>query len=215
LKPGNIGLNWSKTVRPGTLTYASVSFTNYGTLDVQSGVLFANGGGYASSNAVLNCAIAGTAPATNYSQLQVSGAVTLTGTLSVNLTNSYIPTTNGSFTVLGAGTRTGIFSGFSYPSNRVTMILNNTATSVVVQDTGVAFVPPPAPLLLPPVITTSNILLTWTAVSNLTYRLEFNTNLDPSNWSAVPGDVISLSNLASKLDALTPTNRYYRVLLLP
>ena len=35
------------------------------------------------------------------------------------------------------------------------------------------------------------------------------------DWSAVPGDVTSQSNLASKLDFLTPSNRFYRVHVIP
>jgi hypothetical protein len=58
-------------------------------------------------------------------------------------------------------------------------------------------------------------LLTWTATSNSTYRVEFNPNLNPANWSALPGDVNSTGNLASRLDPLTPSNRFYRVRLLP
>ncbi len=117
-----------KSASTGTTTFGGVAFNNYGTVDIQSGVLAASGGYVSSSNAVLNCALAGTVPGTNYGQLQVSGAVTLNGTLSVNLANNYIPTTNDSFTVLSAGTRNGTFASFSYPSNQVTMQLSNTST---------------------------------------------------------------------------------------
>jgi len=73
----------------------------------------------------------------------------------------------------------------------------------------------PPLLLLTPAIAGSNVLLTWTAFSNVNYRVEFNPNLAPSNWSALPGDVTSSSNFASKLDSLTPTNRFYRLRVLP
>jgi hypothetical protein len=191
----------------------SVSFTNYGTVDIQTGVLAANGGYASSSNAVLNCAIAGTIPATNYGQLQVSGSVTLNGTLSVNLTNNYIPATNDSFTVLTAGTRNGTFANFIYPSNQVSMLLSNTSTSVIVRVTDVLVVA--KPLLMPPQLSGSNINLTWTAVSNTTYRVEFNPDLDPSNWNALPGDVTAVTDVASKLDILTLSNRFYRIQIIP
>ena len=72
--------------------------------------------------------------------------------------------------------------------------------------------PPPAPLLLQPELIGGAIKLTWTAVSNATYRLEFNPDLtNLTNWNALTGDVISVSNRASKLDTLTPSNRFYRV----
>jgi hypothetical protein len=61
----------------------------------------------------------------------------------------------------------------------------------------------------------SNVLLTWTAVTNVAYRVEFNPTLAPSNWSALAGDVTSQSNFASKLDLLTTSNRFYRLRVLP
>ena len=191
-----------------------VSFNNYGTLDIQRGFFAADGGYVSASNAVLNCTLAGTLPGTNYGQLQVSESVALNGALSINLANHYVPTTNDSFTVLKAGTRNGAFATFSYPSNEVTMQLSNTANSVVVRITG-AVIPPPSPLLEIPLLSGTNVLLSWTAVSNTTYRLEFNPGLTLSNWTALPGDVLALSNTASKPDALTPSNRFYRVLALP
>lgn len=56
----------------------------------------------ASFSSILNRAIGGTIPGTNYGQLEVSGPITLNGTLSVNLTN-YVPVTNTSFTLVTAG----------------------------------------------------------------------------------------------------------------
>jgi len=49
----------------------------------------------------------------------------------------------------------------------------------------------------------------------VTYRLEFNWDAGLTNWEAVPGDVTTLSNTASKFDAWTPSNRFYRVRVLP
>ena len=70
-------------------------------------------------------------------------------------------------------------------------------------------------MLFPPVLSSSNVLLSWTAESNQTYRLEFTPDLGPTNWAAVPGDVTTLSNRATKLDALTSSNRFYRIRVLP
>ena len=93
------------------------------------------------------------------------------------------------------------------------MQLSNTANSVVVRVGAVLVVP--QPVLLPPALSDSNLLVTWTAVSNTAYRLEFNPNLTPSNWNALPGDVTGVSNTASKQDVLTPSNRFYRVRVIP
>lgn len=200
-----------KSASTGTTT-VGVPFTNYGTVDLRLGVLAANNGYVSASNALLNCALGGTIPATNYGQLQVADAVTLNGSLSVVLTNGFLPATNNTFTVLTAGTRNGTFGNFYYPSNAVTLQLSNTPNSVIVQVTGVST---PPPLLLTPAIAGSNVLLTWTAFPNVNYRVEFNPNLAPSNWTALPGDVTSMSNFASKLDSLTATNRFYRLRVLP
>jgi hypothetical protein len=204
-----------KSLSPGTMTFNSIPFSNYGTVDIQSGVLSENAGAYASSaDAVLNCGIAGTQPGANYGQLHLSGAVTLNGTLSINFESSYLPATNASFTLVAAGSRSGTFSNFIYPSDQVSMLLSNTAVSVVAQVTGGVSAPPP-PVFMPPVISASNILLTWSANSNFVYRLEYIPALPASDWNAVPGDVTTSSNTASKLDSLTPSNRFYRVQVLP
>jgi hypothetical protein len=208
----NAGI-FRKAINAGTLM-VNVPLNNFGTVDIRAGVLVANNGYASTPNALLNCALGGTTPGTSYGQLQCFGTLTLNGALSVDLANGFVPATNNSFTVLTAGTRAGAFANFYYPSNEVTMQLSNTTTSVVVLVTGVA-VPPPAPLLQSPLLSGSNVLLTWTAVSNVAYRVEFNPNLGPSNWTALAGDVTSLSNFASKLDPLTSSNRFYRVHVLP
>ena len=202
-----------KSVNAGTTTvFTGMAFNNYGTVEIRSGILAVNGGYTSSAGALLNCAIGGTTVGTGYGRLQVAGTVILNGALGVNLINGFLPATNDSFTVVTAGTRNGAFTSFSYPSNIVTMQMSNTANSVIVRVTGVA---PPNPVLLVPTIAGTNLVLTWTAVSNTAYRIEFKSDLNATNWDAVPGDVTSLSNRASKVDALTSSNRFYRVRLNP
>ena len=189
-----------------------LSFNNFGTVDIRSGILAANGGFVSSSNGLLNCALGGTTAGTNHGQLQVGGPVTLNGKLSVDLVNGFSPATNDSFTVLTAGTRNGTFAGFNYPSNAVTMQLSNTPNSVIVRVSGLAV---PELVLFTPVIASSNVTLCWVADPNKTYRLEFNPDLGPTNWVAVPGEVFTSSNKACISDALTTSNRFYRVRVLP
>ena len=62
---------------------------------------------------------------------------------------------------------------------------------------------------------TAIVTLAWTTVSNAAYRVEFKTDLGSTNWSEIFGDVTVLGNTASKLDALTSSNRFYRVRVLP
>jgi hypothetical protein len=193
---------------------STVPLNNYDTVQLFSGILNALGGYNSTANSLLSSRLGGTNAATGYGQLQAPGTVALNGALSVDFTNGYTPATNDSFTVLAAGGRTGAFSAFSYPSNLVTMQLTNTANAVIVRTVGVA-PPPPAPLILSLALSGTNAVLRWNAVSNTTYRLQFNPDLGLSNWNAIPGDVTGLSNSASKIDALTPSNRFYRVLVMP
>ena len=67
------------------------------------------------------------------------------------------------------------------------------------------------PTLLPPQLTGTSVMLTWTANPNTTYRLEYKPDLKSTNWNAVPGDVTAASNTLSKLDALTSSPRFFRV----
>jgi Divergent InlB B-repeat domain len=202
-----------KTVSTGQFTVGQyIPFTNYGMVDIEAGTLAASGGYSCTSDSLLQCALGGTTPGTGYGQLQVAGTVALQGNLGVTLTSGFAPALGDTFTVLTAGTRTGSFAGFFYPSNAVTMDLSNTPNSVLVRVLAAA---PPQPVLLSPQLSGSNFVLTWTAISNDTYRLEFSPDLSPTGWTALPGDVTSLSNFASKADPLTPSNRFYRVQLVP
>jgi hypothetical protein len=201
-----------KSSNTGTTTIG-VQFNNYGMVDIRIGALAVNGGFTSSSSALLNCALGGTTAGTGYGQLQKSGTITLNGSLSVDLLPGFLPATNNTFTVVTAGTRSGTFASFSYPDNRVSMQLTNTTTSVVLTVTNV--LPVPQPVLLMPVLSGSNALLTWIATSNITYRLEQKPHLDSTNWTTIPGDVTTTSNTASKLDALTTSNRFYRVHVVP
>ena len=73
------------------------------------------------------------------------------------------------------------------------------------------------PLILPPQIGSGQVVLNWTSVSGLTYRVEFKDDLTATDWTAISGDVPATGATASKADTFTPTNsaRFYRVLILP
>ncbi len=203
-----------KTVSTGTTTVPSgVPFNNSGTVDLRSGILAANGGYLSSVGALLSSVLGGTTAGTNYGQLQVAGAVTLNGALSVDLLPGFTPATNDTFTVLTAGTRNGAFASFSYPSNRVSLTLSNSPTAVIVRVATV--LDSSQPFLLPPQLSGSNLLLTWTASSNVTYRLENNADVGSTNWTPLGEDVTATSNTVSKLAPLTSSNRFYRVRVLP
>lgn len=124
----------------GTTDTGVIGFNNFGAVDLRSGILAVRS--YVSSpGALLNCALDGTTAGTGYGQLQVSGNVTLAGNLSVTLANNFVPPVNSLYTVLTAGSRSGSFANFSYPSNEVTAQLSYTPNSAFVRVTDVSAVP--------------------------------------------------------------------------
>jgi hypothetical protein len=198
-----------KSVTPGTFTF-TVPLNNNGTVDIETGTLFANGGGYAfSSNSVLNCAVAGTTPGTNYGQLQVGGSVSLNGTLSVKLINNYIPTTNNLFTLVTAGTLNGAFSNFIYPSNKVAMVLSNTATAVIATVTGVHPLPAQPVLHLDRISTTSGLLYWSTNFPN--YHLEYNPSFGATNWAASGLTPVVVATNFFVTNSLSSPQKFYRL----
>ena len=61
---------------------------------------------------------------------------------------------------------------------------------------------------------TTNVVITWSALSNATYRVQFETNVTSSNWHSLLPDVTATGSTASNLDTNTPSQqRYYRVLV--
>lgn len=133
----------------GTTSFYTIAFNNYGAINLIGGILALYGPYSCTSNSALGYFIGGKTLGANYGQLQVSGSVNLNGTLNVNLTNHYVPTTNDSFTLVSAGTRNGTFANFIYPSNNVSLLLSNTTTSVIVRVEGVTL-QQTNPLSLPP-----------------------------------------------------------------
>jgi phage baseplate assembly protein gpV len=202
-----------KTTSSGAVNFGTLPFNNYGTLDIRNGIVTVNGGFTASGSSLLNCVLGGTTAGTGYGQLQKSATINLSGALSVELLPGFVPAANDAFTVVSAGTRSGTFSSFTYPDNRVALTLTNTPSSVILTVTNVF--PVPQPVMLTPQLVGSNALLSWTAISNVTYRLERIGEVATTNWTSVAGDVTTTSNTASKLDPLSPSNQLYRVRVLP
>jgi hypothetical protein len=63
---------------------------------------------------------------------------------------------------------------------------------------------------------TTNVVITWSAVSNQSYHLQYKTNLATTNWFDLLPDVTATSSTASFTDhPTTGEQRYYRVVLLP
>jgi hypothetical protein len=65
------------------------------------------------------------------------------------------------------------------------------------------------------VYSTTNVVITWSAVSNGNYRVQYNSDLNTTNWTALSEDVTASGSLASKTDIKASTNRFYRVQVVP
>ncbi len=197
-----------KTVNTGMLTiFGGMAFNNYNIVEIQTGILFANGGYSSTAGALLNCFLAGTNVGTGYGRLQVGGATALNGALSVNLVNGFVPATNDTFTVLTAGSRSGVFAPFYFPSNLVTMQLSNTANSVIVRVTDVIASPP---ILYIEKTAADYVRLFW-ATNNAGYHLEYNTNLATTNWTASTATPAVTGTNYAVTNSVTGDQNYFRL----
>jgi hypothetical protein len=100
------GSDASQTTLP-----AGVTLNNFGGIDAQAGWLAVQGG-LNLTNSTINFGISGPG---NYGKLNVSGAAALSGTVSVNLNNGYVPIGGNAFTNLYYGSFTGIFTNTLLP----------------------------------------------------------------------------------------------------
>src|SRR5579859_6848656 len=94
------------------------SVDNEGTLNIAPGAantLAINGALKQGSTGVLNINIGGTSAGSQYDQLNVSGAVTLDGTLNINLINGFTPASGQVFQVLTYASESGQFATINQP----------------------------------------------------------------------------------------------------
>jgi hypothetical protein len=93
-----------------------VAFNNSGTVDLRCGVLTLGGGYTPSPASQLKLAIGGLAAGAQFSQLNLGGTAALAGTLSLTLTNSFMPTNGNSFAVVNYGSLVSQFSARQLPA---------------------------------------------------------------------------------------------------
>jgi hypothetical protein len=61
---------------------------------------------------------------------------------------------------------------------------------------------------------TTNVIITWSALSNVTYRVQFNSNFSNTNWQNLVPDVTATNSTATQVDnAAGALQRFYRVLV--
>jgi hypothetical protein len=184
----------------GTATI-SVVFANTGTIDAMSGILSFTGT-FTNSAGTLGFGVSGLA---NLGQINVAGAVTLSGTASVTWLGGFSPSVGNSFTLLNYGSHSGIFANIVLPpGSSGTGVYGVSAFSVTVTNvTGQTNVPVFLNIKL---VNSNTVAVSWPS-SATNYTLQTNANLSPATWGNVssgivtvgPNDVFS-NNVAGKSD---------------
>jgi hypothetical protein len=98
----------------GTLNVSSTAFNNAGHISPggSPGILHITGDFSQAPTGVLDIEVSGLTPGAEFDQLEVSGTVTLTGTLSISLTGGFEPALGDSFEILTFSARSGDFATF-------------------------------------------------------------------------------------------------------
>jgi hypothetical protein len=111
LVAGGTGVTIVNGVLQGVGTVQAATITNGGTVvpGLSPGVLTLQGDYVQTEGGRLNIEIRGLTPGTKYDVLQVSGAATLNGTLSIT-TAAFTPSIGNAFPILTAASRSGTFS---------------------------------------------------------------------------------------------------------
>jgi hypothetical protein len=73
----------------------------------------------------------------------------------------------------------------------------------------------PQPVITEIVKSGANALIKWSAVSNLTYRVQAKANLPDASWNDLVPTVTASGTNASYSEALGAGNRFYRVMVVP
>jgi hypothetical protein len=111
-----LSVNGGSLFGTGTLSYSSVvdaGALSPGDSATQTGKLGVTGAYTQAANGNLGVSIGGSTAGTNYDQLNVGGASTLSGTLNISTINSYVPALGSTFDILHAGSVSGTFAAIT------------------------------------------------------------------------------------------------------
>ena len=117
---GTLDLDGSYTQIDGSLRLAGGDLTTTSALDLQAGSL--NGSGTITGSATMGSSaeiafdLGGTIRGTSYDAIDFTGVFTQSGTLTVNLTNGFLPVSGATFDLWNAGSTAGSFSTITLPS---------------------------------------------------------------------------------------------------
>jgi hypothetical protein len=183
-----------KSGTTGTTTLnASVVFNNTGTFDAQSGTLSLNGS-YNLTGGTLNFGISSL---TSFGQIDLAGnPAPLTGTLSANLNDNYVPLAGNAFQVLNFTSSSGVFTRTNLPLAAVWQTTYHPANVTI---SVLQLVPAP---VLQIAASLPNVVISWTTNSS-GYLLNSTHSLaQPISWSLVTNNiVVSGSSKTVTIDA--------------
>jgi trimeric autotransporter adhesin len=123
--------------------------------------------------------------------------------------------TNGDSVTLTAAPATDcVFTGWSGDasgkSNPLVLLLNT--NKLITANFAVA----PPPVFQPVVLAAGSLTLAWSAITGLTYQLQYTTNFSQANWSNLGSATVATDSMMSASDSTGPDGqRFYRVVLLP
>ncbi|MBI5802249.1 MAG: PD40 domain-containing protein [Verrucomicrobia bacterium] len=201
-------LNNSGTVRKsagtGTSSWLGV-FNNSGALEIQRGIVSLTGNYTPAAGSSLKVFLGGLAAGTQFGQLRVAGTATLTGTLNIVLTNSFVPALANSFLVVSSGVRSGTFSSVTGSDLGGGLILDPTYVlgDLTLVTTMVAALPP----LMPQAIGADR-LLRWPG-DIAGYELQTATSIN-GPWTAVVA-AVAQENGDSVVRLPATGTRFYRL----
>ncbi|MGH7971399.1 MAG: hypothetical protein ACREIC_21990, partial [Limisphaerales bacterium] len=190
----------------GTNTVLAIPVNNAGgSIQIDAGTLSLASGNFAQSGGGFGVAIGGRAPS-QYGQMSVSGSASLSGPLTVVLTNGFKPNLGDQFTILSAGSINGTFTQLNVPAG-FGIIYSNTSVTLSVTNTALV-----ARLRVTPSAPATNVFqFYFQSERGLNYIVERSDDLNFTNWvfyKEVLGDgsVIHVS-----APATNSNQRFFRV----
>ena len=83
--------------------------------------------------------------------------------------------------------------------------------SWAMENLSVSLVPVEPPLITQVQMMNSNVQLTWTAVSNITYLVQYRNDLQAASWTDLPPAVTATNVTADFAEPISQANRFYRI----
>jgi hypothetical protein len=139
------------------------------------------------------------------------------GTIDPSFTVSYSGFVNGETPAVLGGTLTIVrVTGENVGSYVITPGGLTSGNYAITFNTGTLTISATAPTIQSLArVDAGHVLITWGALSNATYRVQFKTDLNGNSWTDLAGDVVATGNTASKTGILTPGGRFYRIQVVP